>query len=83
MVYRHRLGSGPAEQWKKVDLAGNPAVRWRPELEVFLQPTGAVPNLGTKSGEREEEDRMNNPRAPRGVHIVGERGWWLPALEKP
>jgi hypothetical protein len=52
MVYRHRPGSGLAEQRKKVDLARNPAVRQRPEQKVFLQPADAIPNVGTKSGGR-------------------------------
>jgi hypothetical protein len=65
-VYRRRPGSGPAEQRNKVDLARNPAARRRPELEVFLQPADTVPNMGTQSGEREEEEGMNEPRTPRG-----------------
>jgi hypothetical protein len=65
MVYRHCLSSGPGEQQKKVDLAGNPVAQRRLELEVFLQPADVVPNVGTKSGGREEEEGMNEPRAPR------------------
>jgi hypothetical protein len=73
MAYRRRLGSGLAEQRKKVDLAGNPAVRRRPEQEVFLLPADVVPNMGTKSGGREEEEGMNEPR-PQGGLYSGERG---------
>jgi hypothetical protein len=73
-VYRRRPGSGLAEQRKKVDLAGNPAARRCPEHEVFLQPADAVPNVGTKSGGREEEEEMNEPRAPRGVLYSGRGG---------
>jgi hypothetical protein len=69
MVYRCRPGSGPAEQRKKVDLARNLAVRRRPEQEVFLQPADTVINVGTKSGGREVEEGMNEPRAPRGGFI--------------
>jgi hypothetical protein len=72
-TYRRRPGSGPAEQRKKVDLAGNPIARQRPEQDVFLLPTDAVPNVGTKSGGREEDEGINEPRAPRGVYI-GKRG---------
>jgi hypothetical protein len=58
-----------------VDLDGNPAARWHPEHEVFLPPTNAVPNMGTKSGGREKEEGMNEPRPPGGgVYIVGRRG---------
>jgi hypothetical protein len=49
-----------------VDLAGNPAARQRLEQEVFLQPADAFPNVGTMSGGREEEEGMNEPRAPGG-----------------
>jgi hypothetical protein len=59
-----------------VDLAGNPTTRRRPKQEVFLLPADAVPNMGTKSGGREEEEGMNEPRAPRGVYIVGRGGRW-------
>jgi hypothetical protein len=74
MVYRHCPGSVLAEQWKKVDLAGNPAARRRQEREVFLQPTDTVPNVGTKSGGREEEEGMNEPRPLGQVYIVGREG---------
>jgi hypothetical protein len=74
MVYRRHPSSVPAEQQKNVDLAGNPAARRRPEQEVFLQPADAVLNVGTKSGGREEEEGMNEPRPPRGVYIVGREG---------
>jgi hypothetical protein len=76
VAYRRRPGSGLVEQRKKVDLAGNPTARRRPEQEVFLLPTDVVPNVGTKSGGREEEEEMNEPRAPRGVYIVGKGGRW-------
>jgi hypothetical protein len=65
MVYKRRPGSGLAEKRKKVDLAGNPAARRRLEQEVFLQPADAIPNMGTKSGGREEDEGMNEARAPR------------------
>jgi hypothetical protein len=52
IAWHHRSGSVLAEQWKKVDLAGNLAARQRPEQEVFLQPTDAVTNVGTMSGGR-------------------------------
>jgi hypothetical protein len=54
-VYRHHPGSIPVEQWKKVDLARNLTARWHPEKEVFLQPADTTPNVGVKSGGREEE----------------------------
>jgi hypothetical protein len=65
MVYRRCPGSGLAEKRKKVDLAGNSAAQRRLEQEVFLQPADAIPNMGTKSGGREEEEGMNEPTAPR------------------
>jgi hypothetical protein len=65
-VYRRHLGSIPAEQWKKVDLAGNPATRKHPEQEVFLQPANTTPNVGVKSGGREEEREWNEPTPPGG-----------------
>jgi hypothetical protein len=34
----------------------------------FLQPANTAPNVGAKSGGREEEEEgMNDPRSPRGV----------------
>jgi hypothetical protein len=63
------LGSGSTEQ--KVDLARIPAARWCPEQEVFLQPADTVPNVGTKSGGREEEEGMNESKEPLGAYIVG------------
>jgi hypothetical protein len=60
-AYRRRPRSVPAKQRKKVDLAGNLAVRWRPEQEVFLQPADAVSNMGTKSGGREGMELANTP----------------------
>jgi hypothetical protein len=74
MMYRRRTGSGPAEQRNKVDLARNSAARRRPEHEVFLQPADTVLNVGTKSGGREEEEGMDEPRAPEGGLYSGERG---------
>jgi hypothetical protein len=55
---------------------------WDPAIEVPIRfkimilttLADAVPNVGTKSGEREEEEGMNDPRAPRGVYIVGREG---------
>jgi hypothetical protein len=73
MVYRHRPGSVPAEQRKKVDLAGNPAAQQRPKQKVFLQPADAVPNVGTKSGGRDDEREWNEPTPPGG-YIVGREG---------
>jgi hypothetical protein len=75
-VYRRRPGFGLAEQRKKVDLAGNPAVQQHPEHEVFLQPADAVLNMGTKSGGREEEEEMNEARAPTKGLYSGKRGRW-------
>jgi hypothetical protein len=72
-VYRRRPGSVPVEQRKKVDLAGNPAVRWCPEQGDFLQPTDTTPNVGVKSGGREEEREWNKPTPPGGLYS-GERG---------
>jgi hypothetical protein len=65
-VYRGRPGSVPAEQRKKVDLAGNPTARRCPEQEVFLQPADTTPNMGVKSGGREEERECNEPTPPGG-----------------
>jgi hypothetical protein len=33
----------------------------------FLQPADTVPNVGTKSGGREEEEGMNESKEPLGV----------------
>jgi hypothetical protein len=65
-VYRRCPGSVLAQQRKKVDLARNPAGRRRPEQEVFLQPADTAQNVGAKPGGREEEEGMNEPRAPWG-----------------
>jgi hypothetical protein len=35
----------------------------------FLQPANIVPNVGTKSGGREEDEGMNDPRSPEGGFI--------------
>jgi hypothetical protein len=74
MAYRRRPGSGPAEQWKKVNLAGNPTSRRHPEQEVFLLPADAVLNVGPESGGREGEEGMNKPRALKGGLYSGKRG---------
>jgi hypothetical protein len=83
MAYRRHPGSGPAEQQKKVNLAGNPAAQRCSEQEVFLLPADAVPNVGTKLGGREEDEGMNEPRAPRRVYIVGRGGRWHHPYGKP
>jgi hypothetical protein len=58
----------------KVDLAGNSAVRRRPEHEVFLQPADTSPNMEAKQGGREEEEGMNEPRPPGGLYSGERRG---------
>jgi hypothetical protein len=62
-----------------VDLARNLAARRRPKQEVFLQPADTTPNVGVKSGGREEEKEWNEPTPPWGIYIVGKRrvGGWL------
>jgi hypothetical protein len=40
---------------------------------VFLQPADTTPNVGVKSGGREEEREWNEPTPPWRVYIVGER----------
>jgi hypothetical protein len=83
MVYRHHLGSVLAEQRKKVDLGRNPAVRRHLEQDVFLQPADTTPNVGVKSGGREEEREWNELTPPWGVYIVGERGLVASPRVKP
>jgi hypothetical protein len=39
------------------------------ETRGFLQPADIVPNMGTKSGGREEEEGMNDPRSTQGGFI--------------
>jgi hypothetical protein len=62
-----------------VDLAGNPTAQQRLEQGVFLQPADTTPNVGVKSGGREEEGEWNQPR-PLGELYSGERGGWWPTL---
>jgi hypothetical protein len=71
-VYRRRPGSGPAEQ-KKVDLDWKSGSATASDTRGFLQPADTTPDVGAKSGGREEEEGMNDPRSPRGrgVYIVG------------
>jgi hypothetical protein len=40
----------------------------------FLQPADTTPNMGAKSGGREEEEGINDPRSPQGGLYSGERG---------
>jgi hypothetical protein len=54
MVYRRCPGSGPAEQQKKVNFAGNPAVRRRLELEVSFN---LLTQFQTWEPSQEEERR--------------------------
>jgi hypothetical protein len=35
----------------------------------FLQPADTAPNVGAKSGGREEEEGMNEPRSPERAFI--------------
>jgi hypothetical protein len=66
MVYRRRLGSGPAEQQKKVDLDGKSGYATVSGTGGFLQPADTAPNVGAKPRGREEGREMNEPRGPGG-----------------
>jgi hypothetical protein len=55
MVYRHRLGSGPAEQQKKMDLDWKFGSAMASDTRSFLQLPDTTPNVGAKLGRREEE----------------------------
>jgi hypothetical protein len=66
MVYRHRLGSRPAEQRKKVDLDWKSGSATASRIGGFLQPADTDPNVGAKPGGREEGRGMNEPRGPGG-----------------
>jgi hypothetical protein len=79
-VYRRRLGSGPAEQQKKVDLDWKPGSTTASGMRGFLQPADTGSNVGAKSGGIEEEEGMNNSKEPLGVYIVGRGGRWPTAL---
>jgi hypothetical protein len=58
-MYKHHPGSGPAEQWKKVDFDWKFGSATAFGTRGFLQPTDTAPNMGAKSGGREEEEGMN------------------------
>jgi hypothetical protein len=76
----HYQGSGPAEQQKKVDLDWKSDSAMASGTRGFLPPADTTPNMGAKSGGREEEERMNESKEPYGVYIVGRGGRWSPAL---
>jgi alpha-L-arabinofuranosidase len=71
MVYRRRSGSGPVEQRKQMDLdwKSNSATAFG--AKGFLQLADTAPNVGAKSGRREEGRGMTEPRDPWGVYIGG------------
>jgi hypothetical protein len=71
MVYRHRPGSGPAEQGEKVNLAWKSSSTTTSGRRGFLQPADTTPNVGAKSGGREEWRGMNEPRGQGGLYIGG------------
>jgi hypothetical protein len=74
-VYRRRPGSSPAEQRKKVNLDWKSGSATAFGMRGFLQPADTAPNVGAKSGGREEEEGMNDSKEPpRGVYIVGRGG---------
>jgi hypothetical protein len=52
-VYRHRLGSSLAKQWKKVDLDWKSGSTTASGAGGFLQPADTAPNVGAK----QEEER--------------------------
>jgi hypothetical protein len=66
MVYRHHLGSSPAEQRKKVDSDWKSSNAMASGMRGFLQLADTAPNMGAKSGGREEDEGMNEPRGPGG-----------------
>jgi hypothetical protein len=72
-VYRCHPGSGPTEQRKKVDLDWKFDSATMSDMRGFLQITDTAPNVGAKSGGREEGRGMNEPRGDMGVYIVGFR----------
>jgi hypothetical protein len=65
-VYRRRPGSGPAKQRKKVDLDWKSGSATATGTGGFLQPTDTTPNMGAKSGGREEEKGMLESRGSMG-----------------
>jgi hypothetical protein len=60
-----RPGSGLAEQHKRVDLDWKSSSVTTSSIGGFLQPAD-TPNVGAKSGGREEEEGINDPRSPQG-----------------
>jgi hypothetical protein len=68
-VYRRRPGFDPAEQRKKVDLDWKSDNATVFDTGGFLQPTDTTTNVGAKSGGREEERGMNEPRGAMGGFI--------------
>jgi hypothetical protein len=64
MVYRHRAGSGPAEHQKKMDLDWKSDTTTTSGTRGLLQLADIAPNVGAKSGRREEGRGMNEPRDP-------------------
>jgi hypothetical protein len=80
-VYRRRTGSDLAEQRKKVDLDWKSGSAMVSDTRGFLEPADTAPNVGAKSGGREEEEGMSESKEPPGaVYIVGRGGRWPPVL---
>jgi hypothetical protein len=76
MVYRRRPSSGPAEQWKKVDLDWKSGSATTSGMRGFVQPADIAPNMGAKLGGREEERKREGCMCQGGlwgVYIVGSR----------
>jgi hypothetical protein len=69
MVYKRRVGFGPAEQQKKVDLDWKSGSETASGTRGFLQPTDTGSNVGAKSGGIEEEEGMNDSKEPLGVDV--------------
>jgi hypothetical protein len=75
-MYRHRPGSGPVGQRKKVDLAENPQRNGvRNRRFYFCQLTQILTWEPSQEEERKRRE-WNEPRASRGVYIVGRGGRW-------
>jgi hypothetical protein len=73
MVYRHHPGSVPAEQRKKVDSAGNPAMRRCLKQGFYFNP---LTQLQTWESSREKERKRGNGMSQDslGGLYSGERG---------
>jgi hypothetical protein len=82
-VYRRHPGSDPAEQRKKVDLDWKSSSATASDTRGFLQPADTAPNVGAKSGGREEDEGMNEPRGHGGLYIGRGASLHLPGVSLP